>query len=95
MTVWVVIFTVLVFWAVRQNREAVNAINHDKASIVSLEKTNCALKEFLAAAEAARLHTAGHESGSQKQSDLRAARGYHKLAQLFPQDGCQHALRGH
>lgn len=94
--VWILIFTVLVFIAIRQNRSAISQINHDKASIIQLERTNCALKSFLLQAEKARLKTAHDDkTPAQKQADLAAAAGYHRLARLFPLDGCKYALRGH
>lgn len=89
---WIIIFSVLVFWALRSNRSAITEINRDKASIASLERTNCALKEFLQQAEATRLHVASREKGRQRVLDLRAARGYRRLGHLFPQDGCQRTL---
>lgn len=88
-TVWIIIFTVTIFWGIRQLRSDVSQLRQDKASIIQLEHTNCGLRDFLSTARQARLQAAKHETNPQaKQEDFRAARGYERLFHNFTVDGC-------
>jgi hypothetical protein len=65
------------------NREAINGIRRNRATIGQLQSTNCALKKFLLRAREARLRTASHSSGAERRIALRTARGYFVLAQSY------------
>lgn len=84
LTVWICIFTILAFFGLRTNREAVHDLQETKASVHQLEDTNCALRKFLIAAAEARQRTAEKDHDSvQRAVDLRAAQQYLTLAETF------------
>jgi hypothetical protein len=58
LTVWCIIFTVLVFWAIRTNRSQISQLHNTKANLVSLERTDCTLRDFLFTAYKVRVSTA-------------------------------------
>lgn len=95
LAVWILIFTALVFIAIRQNRSAISQLNANKASLVSLQKTNCALRSFLHAAYAVRIKTAHDKKADSKTrvAAREAAQGYFRLYVLFPKDGCTGVLK--
>lgn len=104
--VWIVIFTVIVIWSIhtsnntssnanrlaKTNSEIILDLKHTKASVVSLEKTNCSLKVFLLTARKTRYDAAVRESklGDIKAAgqDQQAADGYKQLADRFNTDNC-------
>lgn len=89
---WMLVFTIIVFLGIRQNRSAVHDLRESKASIVSLERTNCALRSFLFTAFKTRKAQALKEENPRHASDIAAARGYYKLYILFQKDGCSAVL---
>lgn len=62
---------------------AIWKVQHDSASIVQLQRTNCRLKQFLVTAEQTRLQAAKRETGLRAQQDRDAARGYRDLSDSF------------
>lgn len=95
LTVWVLTFTVLVFWGIRLNRIQISQLNQTKASLAALQKTNCALRAFLYKAYAVRIKTANdRRADPQARAAARsAAQGYHRLYILFPPDNCKSTLQ--
>jgi hypothetical protein len=93
---WIIVFTALVFWAIRENRSAIDQLNENKASIISLERTNCALRSFLHSAYTVRVKTAHDQKADPKAREAarEAALGYYRLFVLFPKDGCVNVLKG-
>lgn len=67
-------------------------LNKTKASIHSLERTNCGLRQTLRAARKARIVAASHEKGAQRHADLTAVKSYNTLLKLFPPDNCRSIL---
>jgi hypothetical protein len=80
---WMIIFTFAVGWMVSDNRERIDEIENNKASIVALQKTNCRTKNFLIAASNARVTANG---GYPQLSDIHAARQYTKIITSYGRD---------
>ena len=90
LSVWVVIFTALTFYALQQNRTAINELQDTKANLVQLKHTSnnlrhtdCVLRSTLVTARAARFTAAAHEKGQLRRADLRAAHSYDNLINAF------------
>lgn len=78
---WIFIFSVIVFYALHENRASSNATRRASASVADLQKTNCNLKTFLLNAKTARLRDADAvEQQADRASNLSSARGYVVLA---------------
>jgi hypothetical protein len=88
-TAWII----LVFFAIRGNRVAISNVSHTKASVHSLEQTNCALRQFLFSAYTARHKQALDDvNPTRRKIDEATAVGYKKLYELFPPDNCSKAI---
>lgn len=81
--IWILVFTVVIIVLIRNDRNNIHELQHTKAGVVALEKTNCALRQFLQTAAVAREQLASKETGTVRENDMAAARSYHKLAGLF------------
>lgn len=89
LSIWIIIFTILVFWGLRTNRQAVHRLKQDKASIIQLERTNCGLRKTLTTARAARVSASEQDkSQRRKRTDLAAIKGYDEVLKFFPLDNC-------
>lgn len=87
--VWIFIFTFLVFWAVRVNRESIADLKQNKAAVNQLRDTNCALREFILAAQQSRERAAKAEKDPKaRANDLNTALVYEKLALSLNNDLC-------
>jgi len=98
LTAWIVVFTIVVILLGASNRHAIHDLKEQKASVASLKntnivlaktieglkKTNLSLQKFLITACVARANAAKEETGLQRANDIRAAKGYKQLADLFP-----------
>lgn len=79
LTTWIIIFTAvaIIFGSILQNQ--VQDVKTTKASIVSLQHTNCRQRNFLVAAYNIRTTSADHETGVKRSADLAAAKSYRVL----------------
>lgn len=94
LTLWILVFTGITFVLIRQNREAVHDVKVTKASVLQLQRTNCALRGFLLAAGQARVRSAKNDvTLRQRESDLRAAASYARLAHTFDGRSCPKGIR--
>jgi hypothetical protein len=73
LTVWVVVFTLIVFFALR-------AIENQSAKVTQLQKTNCGLEQFLLTARTTRWQSYQH---THLKADLNAVVGYELLLRPF------------
>jgi hypothetical protein len=92
---WIVLFTAIVLFGqlqvrdvTEQNKKAISA----KASVDSLQRTNCGLRKFLATAEVARINTANSTEGVIRAQNLAAAQGYYSIATIFTNEKCSEKL---
>jgi len=83
LTFWIIVFSISVFFALRQNSNQSAELKEQSATLVQLEKTNCNTKVFLLTAREARLDSADTNFGIQRESDLKAAAGYKAIADNF------------
>jgi cell division protein FtsB len=98
LTVWIAIFTVVVILLGVDNRQAIHDLEKQKANVAQLQRTNAvlartvshlkttnqSLRNFLLQACIVRANAARHETGEKRANDIRAAKGYQRLASLFP-----------
>lgn len=98
LSVWCIIFSVIVSWQVGANRDAINQLDKTQATttelqrvIQELEKTNYTLCAFLVSAANTRQRTADKERKAGKDdlalTDSLAAQRYRDLATIFDHDG--------
>ena len=75
-----IVVTVLLTNAIHANHHALRELRDTKANVSALERSNCALRDFLLVAARARTVAASHESAVQARIDRRTARTYRQLA---------------
>lgn len=80
---WIIAFTAITFWLIGDNRHAIDDLKKAKASIHSLQNTNCRQRNFLVAAHNVRMAAANAETGRARQTDLAAATAYRALIQGY------------
>jgi hypothetical protein len=82
--IWIVIFTVVVVYALHRQFITTDELKSDKASIAQLRTTNCGLERFLLTARKTRwrLYKQHHNP-----ADLAAVKGYEKLVGPFTNSG--------
>jgi hypothetical protein len=70
-------------------KSSINQINHDKASVQSLEHSNCKTKVFLASSAAFRKRLAKRDTDPvKKKTDLQSAKVSLRLARNFSNEDC-------
>jgi hypothetical protein len=77
--VWIILFTAAAILFGHILQQQVQDVKNTKASIVSLQSTNCRQRNFLVAAHNARVRSANSETGAIRQADLDAAKSYELL----------------
>jgi hypothetical protein len=99
LSAWIAIFTIVVIFLGLKNRDAIHDLTDQKANVASLQNTNSrlsrtvdrlkntnqSLRKFLLTACVARAEAARGETGQARANDIRAAKGYKQLANLFPE----------
>lgn len=84
LTLWIIIFSVVVGIETQDNRSSIRELKETKANIQSLQATNCGLKKFLLTAKRARTDAASTEKNKVvRKADLEAAKGYAQLLKPF------------
>lgn len=84
-----IVLGIACFIAIRDNRNAINQISQQKASIKQLQRTNCGLREFLISAKQARIRLYRIDHGRKRRIDRQALRGYKSILRNFPRSSCR------
>lgn len=88
-TVSVIVMGVYLKYDIDRNGNALKSIKHEKASIYSLEVTDCKLKTFLASSARVRTQLAQKETNPKKRKqDFRGVSESLKLAKSFTNELC-------
>jgi hypothetical protein len=88
-TGFLILFAIYVGALTNSNRHSISELKKNKASIASLQRTNCGLRSFLLKARTARLRTAQNEQGDAKQRDIAAAKSYDVILLIYTKDNCK------
>lgn len=88
LTIWIVVFTIVVYGITKHDRRQIQELKDQKANIGLLQKTNCKLKKYLITSEKFRLRTAQKETGLKQKADLQAAATAAELANSFSNPSC-------